>query len=114
MISSKLKKRVKKAEEAKREIAKRLEVLEARLAETQSNNEALALDLKTTGAELTVALAEKNHVSQKGDALNNRVGELQKRLVEAKEAQTALVDRVADTSHAEAKRLSKIIVYRGA
>jgi murein DD-endopeptidase MepM/ murein hydrolase activator NlpD len=103
----------KKAEEAKREIAKRLEVLEAQLAETQSNNKALALDLKTTGAELTVALAEKNHVSQKGDALNNRVSELQKRLVEAKEAQTALVDRVADTSHAEAKRLSKIIVTAG-
>ena len=103
----------RKAELAKREIEKRLEVLEARLEQTQSQNKALALDLKTTSAELTVALAEKNHVSQKGDTLSHRVSELEKRLVEAKEAQTALLDRVSDTSHAEAKRLTEIIVTAG-
>lgn len=103
----------KKAEDAKREIAKRLAILESHLESTKRQNKALARDLKTTGSELTMALAEKNQVRQKGDTLNTRVGELQKRLVEAKEAQTALLDRVADTSHAEAKRLTKILVTAG-
>lgn len=102
-----------KAEAAKVEIAKRLALLESHLENTRRHNKALAQDLKTTGSELTVALAEKNQVRQKGKTLNNRVGELQKRLVEAKEAQTALLDRVADTSHAEAKRLTKILVTAG-
>ena len=103
----------RKSEAAKREIAERLEALEAQLEKTQRQNKALAQDLKTTSAELTVALAEKNHVSQKGDTLNSRVTELEKRIVEAKEAQTALLDRVSDTSHAEAKRLTDIIVTAG-
>lgn len=103
----------KKAEAAKREIARRLVVLETHLENTKRHNKALARDLKTTGSELTVALAEKNQVRQKGDTLNSRVDELQKRLVEAKEAQTALLDRVADTSHAEAKRLTKILASAG-
>jgi murein DD-endopeptidase MepM/ murein hydrolase activator NlpD len=101
------------AEHAKREMVKRLALLEAHLAKTESHNKALAQDLKTTGAELTVALEEKNHVRQQGDALNNRVSELQKRLAEAKEAQTALLDRVSDTSQAEAKRLAQIITSAG-
>lgn len=108
-----LEKARKKAEDAKNEIAKRLAVLETHLANTKRHNKALAQDLKTTGSELTVALAEKNQVRQKGNKLNNRVGELQKRLVDAKEAQTALLDRVADTSHTEAKRLTKILTTAG-
>jgi len=103
----------RKSEAAKREIAERLEALEAQLEKAQRQNKALAQDLKTTSAELTVALAEKNHVRQKGDTLNSRVTELEKRIVEAKEAQTALLDRVSDTSHAEAKRLTDIIVTAG-
>ncbi|MFT5485757.1 MAG: murein DD-endopeptidase MepM/ murein hydrolase activator NlpD [Paracoccaceae bacterium] len=103
----------KKAEDAKHEIERRLAVLETHLENTKRSNKALSQDLKTTGSELTVALAEKNQVRQKGDTLNNRVGELQKRLVDAKETQTALIDRVADTSHAEAKRLTKILVTAG-
>lgn len=103
----------KKAENAKREIVRRLAVLETHLNNTKRHNKALAQDLKTTGAELTVALAEKNQVRQKGYTLNSRVGELQKRLVDAKETQTALLDRVADTSHTEAKRLTKILVTAG-
>tara|TARA_R110002072_G_scaffold197350_1_gene355014 strand:- start:438 stop:1778 length:1341 start_codon:yes stop_codon:yes gene_type:complete len=103
----------RKAEKAKREIEKRLAVLETHLEKTRRENKRLAQDLKTTGSELTVALAEKNQVRQKGDTLTNQVGELRKRLVEAKEAQTALLDRVADTSHAEAKRLTQILVSAG-
>lgn len=103
----------RKAEDAKREIATRLAVLESHLENTQRHNKALAQDLKTTGSELTVALAEKNQVRQTGNTLNNRVGKLEKRLVEAQEAQTALLDRVADTSHTEAKRLTKILVSAG-
>ncbi|CAN0599792.1 unnamed protein product, partial [Laminaria digitata] len=80
---------------------------------TKRQNVALAQDLKTTGTELTVALEEKNHVRQKGDTLNNQVSELEKRLEDAKDAQTALLDRVADTSHTEAKRLTKILVSAG-
>ncbi|MGZ0245729.1 MAG: hypothetical protein ACKVH1_07135, partial [Alphaproteobacteria bacterium] len=41
------------------------------------------------------------------------MSKLEKRLVEAQEAQAALLDRVADTSHAEAKRLTKILVSAG-
>lgn len=103
----------KKAEAAKREIERRLAVLETHLENTKRRNKLLAQDLKATGSELTVALAEKNQVRQKGDTLNSRVSQLQKRLGDAKEAQTALLDRVADTSHAEAKRLTKILVTAG-
>jgi hypothetical protein len=88
-------------------------VLESHLENTHRHNKALAQDLKTTGSELTVALAEKNQVRQTGNTLNNRVSKLEKRLVEAQEAQAALLDRVADTSHAEAKRLTKILVSAG-
>ena len=103
----------RKAEDAKREISTRLAVLESHLENTHRHNKALAQDLKTTGSELTVALAEKNQVQQTGNTLNNRVSKLEKRLVEAQEAQAALLDRVADTSHAEAKRLTKILVSAG-
>lgn len=103
----------RKAEDAKREISTRLAVLESHLENTHRHNKALAQDLKTTGSELTVALAEKNQVRQTGNTLNNRVSKLEKRLVEAQEAQAALLDRVADTSHAEAKRLTKILVSAG-
>lgn len=103
----------RKAEKAKREMEKRVAVLETHLQNTKRHNKALAQDLKTTGSELTFALAEKNQVRQKGDTLSNQVSGLQKRLDEAREAQSALLDRFADTSHAEAKRLTKILTMAG-
>jgi murein DD-endopeptidase MepM/ murein hydrolase activator NlpD len=103
----------KKAEAEKQSYAERLAILDRHLENTKRKNAALAQNLKNTGAELTVALAEKSQASRKGDSLNTRVGELKKRLSDAKVAQTALLERIGDTSQSEAKRLRSIIASAG-
>ena len=58
-------------------------------------------------------MAAKSDASRTGATLNSRVSELQKRLIDANEAQTALLDRIGDTTQSEAKRLKGIIVSAG-
>lgn len=103
----------KKAEAEKRSYAERLAVLNQHLDNTKQKNRLLAENLKNTGAELAVALAEKSQASRNGANLNTRVGELKKRLSDAKVAQTALLERIGDTSQSEAKRLRSIIASAG-
>ena len=103
----------KKAEAEKRSYAERHAILDRHLENTRRKNTALAQNLKNTGAELAVALAEKSQASRMGASLNTRVGELKKRLSNAKVAQTALLERIGDTSQSEAKRLRSIIASAG-
>jgi len=110
---AKLDRERKKAEAEKRSYAERLAILDSHLENTKRKNAALAHNLKNTGAELALALAEKSQASRKGASLNTRVGELKKRLSDAKLAQTALLERIGDTSQSEVKRLRSIIASAG-
>lgn len=102
-----------KAQKEKRAAAERLAAIQTHLESTKQKNLALARRLDNAGSELAVALAAKSHASRTGATLNSRVSELQKRLIGAKEAQTALLDRIGDTSQSEAKRLTSIIASAG-
>lgn len=103
----------KKAEREKQLAAERIDLLETQLDKARNKTRALALNLKSTGSELANALAAKTQANQKGVTLNTRVTALQKRLRDAKEAQTALLERIGDTSQSEAKRLRSIIAAAG-
>lgn len=103
----------KQATKEKQAAEQRIALLEAHLESTKIQNRKLAQNLKNTGSELASALAAKSQAKKNGLTLNTRVSALQKRLNEAKEAQTALLERIGDTSQAEAKRLRGIITAAG-
>lgn len=102
-----------KAQNEKRAAEERFAEIAAQLESTKQKNQALARSLKNTGSELAVALAAKSQASRTGATLNSRVSVLQKRLIDAKETQTALLDRIGDTTQSEAKRLKSIIASAG-
>lgn len=103
----------KQANKEKQAAEKRIALLESHIESTKTKNKNLAQSLKNTGSELASALVAKDQAKKQGVTLNTRVSELQKRLSDAKEAQTALLERVSDTSQSESKRLRSIIAAAG-
>ena len=103
----------KQTETEKQKYREQVDILTGRLNDTEERNQALVSELKETGSELASALADKSTAREKVVKMSNRVAELEKRLATLKEAQSDLLDRVADTSGAEIKRLTKLLASTG-
>lgn len=108
-LEAERKRALKEREAAEQRIA----LLESHLDGVKTKNRELALNLKNTGSELANALAAKSQAKRNGATLNTRVSVLRKRLSDAKETQTALLERIGDTTQSEAKRLRGIITSAG-
>ncbi|MGB0631983.1 MAG: peptidoglycan DD-metalloendopeptidase family protein [Alphaproteobacteria bacterium] len=103
----------KKTEAQKRKYQEQVDVLAGRLEATEERNQSLVSELKNTGSELADALADKSTARQNGVRMSNRVSELENRLASLREAQSNLLDRVADVSGAEIKRLKTLLASTG-
>jgi len=103
----------KKTEAQKRRYREQAEVLAGRLNDTEEKNQTLAAELKNTGSQLADALADKSNARKNGVRMSNRVSELENRLASLKEAQSELLERVADVSGSEINRLRTILASTG-
>lgn len=100
-------------EKEKAELTRKLAAAEKLLAKSEERNRTLAGDLKATGAKLAHALNDKSQAAERGMSLSGRVSELQERLASLKDSQSGLLDRIAETSQSEIRRLRGILASTG-
>ena len=103
----------KQTESEKQKYHDQVDVLTGRLNDTEERNQALVSELKDTGDQLADAIADKSTARKKGVQMSNRVAHLENRLAALKEAQSDLLDRVADVSGAEIKRITTLLASTG-
>ncbi|MAM67523.1 MAG: hypothetical protein CMM12_02075 [Rhodospirillaceae bacterium] len=87
--------------------------LQQKLADTRRRNEMLSRNLENVGSELADALADKSSAKRHGETMSSRVTILKSRLTALREAQTELLERLADSTNSEVGRLTKILASTG-
>ena len=102
-----------RTESEKADLAARVTGLEEDLRKSDERNRTLARDLKTSGSKLAEALQDRSRAAEHGQSLSGRLAELQDRMSNIRGSQSSLVDRVAETSQAEIRRLRGIIASTG-
>ena len=101
------------AQNEKAELARKIASLDEKLKKTEEHNERLHDRLRDAGSELANALEDKSRAHELGTSLSNRVEQLQGRLATLRESQSGLLDRIAETSQGEIKRLRQILASTG-
>ncbi len=102
-----------RTESEKAELAARVALLEGEIRRSDDRNRAMAHDLKAATSKLASALEDRSRVAEHGESLNGRVSELQDRLASIRDSQSSPIDRLAETSQAEIRRLRGIIASTG-
>jgi murein DD-endopeptidase MepM/ murein hydrolase activator NlpD len=87
--------------------------LQLKLADTRRRNEMLSRNLENVGSELADALADKSSAKRHGETMSLRVTIMKSRLTALREAQSELLDRLADSTNYEVDRLTKILASTG-
>jgi murein DD-endopeptidase MepM/ murein hydrolase activator NlpD len=101
------------AENDRVELLRTLNEMQSSLDGAKSRNQALASELEATGAQLSAALNDREHATERGMKLGERVEVLHGKLADLRDTQTELLGRLAETSQTESERLTKILASTG-
>ncbi|MEK9644322.1 MAG: hypothetical protein VW547_02135, partial [Alphaproteobacteria bacterium] len=96
------------AENDRVELLRTLNEMQSSLDGAKSRNQALASELEATGAQLSAVLNDREHATERGIKLGERVEVLHGKLADLRDTQTELLGRLAETSQTASERLTKI------